>query len=80
MANGISSRIPYQGYPHNAVGATPMTKDIASYCYDTQRNSIEDTYVSLASKDKPSYTWPIIGAVVSFASLLTVAAIKRGRP
>ena len=61
MVNGLSpSNIPYQGFPANAVGATP--------------------YHHLTSEDKQSYTWPIIGAVVSFLSLLAVTSIKRGKP
>lgn len=76
MVNGISSNIPYAGYPANAAGATRVTKDIASYCYDTQRPYIAETYGYLTSKDKTSYTWPVIGAVVSAVSLLTVAAMK----
>ncbi len=82
MVNGLnSSRVPYQGYPNNATGATQVTKDIASYCYDTQKTNISKTYGYLTSDDKPSYTWPVIGAIVSFASLITVAALKRrGKP
>ena len=81
MVNGLSpSNIPYQGFPANAVGATHVTKDIASYCYDTQRTNIAKTYHHLTSEDKQSYTWPIIGAVVSFLSLLAVTSIKRGKP
>ena len=31
MVQGVyASQIPYQGYPSNAVGATKVTKDIAS--------------------------------------------------
>lgn len=81
MVNGISSSyVPYSGYPHNATGATPVTKDIASYCYDTQRPSIAKTYDYLTSENKTSLKWPIVGVVTSFLSLLAVAAIKRGRP
>ncbi len=76
MVNGISSFVPYQGYPANATGATPVTKDIASYCYDTQRPNISKTYTYLTTEDKPNYTWPVIGAVVSALSLLTVAGLK----
>lgn len=77
MVNGVSSSIPYQGYPHNCTGATPVTKDIASYCYDTQRPSIADTFAHLTTKDKPSYTLPIIGCVASFLSILGVKALLK---
>lgn len=78
MVNGIySSMTPYQGYPSNAIGANTTTKDIASYCYDTQRNDISETYGYLTSNDKPSYKWPVIGTIVSAISLITVAAMKR---
>lgn len=81
MVNGISSSyVPYSGYPHNATGATQVTKDIASYCYDTQRQSIAKTYDYLTSDNKQNLTWPIVGVVTSFLSLLAVSAIKRGRP
>ncbi len=70
------SNIPYVGYPANAVGATPVTKDIASYCYDTQKPHISETYGYLTSNQKQNYTWPIIGTVVSALSLLTVTAMK----
>ncbi len=87
MVNGIPpSMVPYrsyqdyQGYPANAVGATQMTKDIASYCYDTQKPNISKTYSYLTSDTNPSYTWPVIGVVVSALSLLTVAAMKKGKP
>ena len=77
MGNGISSsRIPYAGYPANATGATPVTRDIASYCFDAQRPYIAKTYEYLTTEEKPSYTWPIIGAAVSFLSLIGVAALK----
>ena len=77
MVNGIpSSNIPYAGFPYNATGATPVTKDIASYCYDTQRPYISQTYGYLTSDNKQNYTWPVVGAVVSALSLLTVAAMK----
>lgn len=76
MMNSVNSFVPYQNYPYNATGATPVTKDIASYCYDTQRPDIAKTYGYLTSDQKPSYTWPVIGAVVSAISLLTVAALK----
>lgn len=77
MVNGITSpHIPYAGYPANAVGATQVTKDIASSCFDTQRPYIAKTYNYLMTEDKPSYTWPVIGAVVSALSLIGVAAIK----
>lgn len=81
MVNGISSSyVPYSGYPYNATGATQVTKDIASYCYDTQRPSIAKTYDYLTSENKQNLTWPIVGVVTSFLSLLAVSAIKRGRP
>ncbi len=80
MVNGISSNIPYVGYPANATGATPVTKDIASYCYDTQRPNISETYGYLTSDNKQNYTWPVIGAVVSALSLITVAAMKFRKP
>ncbi len=77
MMNNISSSyIPYQGYPANATGATQVTKDIASYCYDTQRPNISKTYGYLISEEKPNYTLPVIGALVSFMSLIGVAALK----
>lgn len=76
MVNGLPSNIPYAGYPANAVGATPVTKDIASYCYDTQRPNISKTYGYLTSQDKTSCTWPVIGAVVSALSLLAVTAMR----
>ena len=44
MMNSVNSFVPYQNYPYNATGATPVTKDIASYCYDTQRPDISKTY------------------------------------
>ena len=72
-----ASQIPYQGYPTNAVGATKVTKDIASYCYDTQRNNIAKTFGHLTSEEKPDYTWPIVGAAVSAISLLALKFIKR---
>jgi len=77
MTNSISSRIPYAGYPYNATGATPVTKDIASYCFDTQRPYIQKTTDYLTSENNQSYKWPIIGTIVSAISLLAVAAIKR---
>lgn len=77
MVNGIPSNIPYNGYPANATGATPVTKDIGSYCYDTQRPYIAKNYSYLTTEDKPSYTWPIVGTVVSFLSLLALRAIKK---
>lgn len=81
MVNGISSSyVPYSGYPNNATGATPVTKDIASYCYDTQRPSIAKTYDYLTSDNKQNLTWPIVGVVTSFLSLLAVSALKHGRP
>ena len=52
MTNQVSSRIPYAGYPHNATGATPVTKDIASYCFDTQRPYIQRTTEFVTSQDK----------------------------
>lgn len=70
----------YQGYPANAVGATQMTKDIASYCYDTQKPNISKTFSYLTDDSKPSYTWPIIGTVVSAISLIALTAMKKGRP
>ena len=79
MVNGISSTyIPYSGYPANATGATQVTKDIASYCYDTQRPSISETYGYLTSDHKPDYKWPAIGAAVSLIGLLAARFIKRG--
>lgn len=81
MVNGLSpSNIPYQGFPANAVGATPVTKDIASYCYDTQRTNIAKTYHHLTSEDKQSYTWPIIGAVVSFYHCLPLHQSNAANP
>ena len=77
MTNSISSRVPYAGYPYNATGATPVTKDIASYCYDTQRPYIQKTTNFLTTEDKTSYKWPLIGAIVSALSLIAVTAIKR---
>lgn len=78
MVNGMSpSNIPYQGFPYNAVGATPVTKDIASYSYDTQRPNIAKTYGYLTTEDKPKYTWPVIGLVVSTLSLAALKYIKR---
>ncbi len=77
MVQGVySSQIPYQGYPANAVGATKVTKDIASYCYDTQKNNISKTYGYLTSDEKPNYTWPIVGVAVSALSLLAMKFIK----
>ena len=79
MVNGInSSYVPYSGYPANATGATQVTKDIASYCYDTQRPKIAETYGYLTSNEKPDYTWPVIGTVVSALSLIAVRFIRRG--
>lgn len=81
MVNRISSSyVPYNGYPNNATGATPVTKDIASYCYDTQRPSINKTYGYLTTEQNENLTWPIVGVVTSFLSLLAVGALKRGRP
>lgn len=77
MFNGISSRVPYANYPYNAVGATPVTKDIASTCFDTQRPHIQQTMDYLCDNSRPSYTWPIIGALVSAISFITVCAIKK---
>lgn len=78
MVQGVtSSLVPYQGFPANAVGATKVTKDIASYCYDTQKNNISKTYGYLTTEDNPSYKWPVIGAVVSALSLIAVKCIKR---
>ncbi len=78
MVNGISSsQVPYQGYPANAVGATRVTKDIASYCYDTQRTNIGKTYAYLTTEEKHNYTWPVVGLVTSFLSLLAVRMITR---
>ena len=77
MVNGInSSYVPYSGYPANATGATQVTKDIASYCYDTQKNNISKTYGYLTSDEKPNYTWPIVGVAVSALSLLAMKFIK----
>lgn len=72
----IQSNVPYPNYPYNAVGATPTTKDIASTCYDAQRPYVAKTYEYLTTEHKPSYTWPVIGTIVSTISLLTVAAMK----
>ena len=81
MVNGVSSSyVPYNGYPHNATGATQVTKDIASYCYDTQRPNIAKNYAYLTSDNKQSLTWSIVGVVTSFLSLLAISALKRGRP
>ena len=77
MVHGVyASQIPYQGYPSNAVGATKVTKDIASYCFDTQRNEISKTYGYLTSDEKPSYKWPVVVVVVSALSLLAMKFIK----
>ena len=77
MVIGVySSQIPYQGFPSNAVGAKKVTKDIASYCYDTQRNNISKTYTYLTTDDTPSYKWPVIGTVVSLLSLAALRYIK----
>ncbi len=77
MVIGVySSQIPYQGFPSNAVGATKVTKDIASYCYDTQKNNISKTYTYLTTDDTPSYKWPVIGTVVSLLSLAALRYIK----
>ncbi len=77
MVQGIySSQIPYQGYPSNAVGATKVTKDIASYCFDTQKNNISKTYTFLTTEEKPNYTWPIVGLAVSALSLLALKRIR----
>lgn len=77
MVQGYSpSTVPYQGYPHNAVGATQVTKDIASYSYDTQRPNIAKTYGYLTTEDKPKYLWPSIGLAVSFLSMLALKFIK----
>jgi len=80
MTNISSSYLPYAGYPPNASGANNMTKDIASYCYDTQRQAIGETFTYLTSDNKQNLTWPIVGTIVSFLSLLAVGALKRGRP
>lgn len=80
MVNGInSSQLPYAGYPANAVGATPVTRDIASYCYDTQRPHVAKTYGYLTGEHKESYTWPVIGLISSLVALGIVNTIKRGR-
>jgi len=79
MTNFSSSYLPIAGYPPNATGACEMTKNNASYCYDTQRNAINKTYTHLTSEQKPNLTWPIVGAVTSMLSLIAVSAIKRGR-
>lgn len=77
MVQGVtSSFIPYQGYPANATGATGVTKDIASYCYDTQKNNISKTYTYLTTDDNPSYKWPVIGTVVSLISLIAVRCMR----
>ena len=79
MVNGInSSYVPYSGYPANATGATQVTKDIASYCYDTQRPAIAETYEYLTTDHKPDYKWPVIGSIVGALSLVAVRLIKRG--
>ncbi len=70
------SQIPYQGYPANAVGATKVTKDIASYCFDTQKNDISKTYAFLTTDEKPNYTWPVLGLVVSALSLIAIRFLK----
>lgn len=80
MTNINSSYHPYAGYPNNAVGANNTTKDIASYCYDTQRNAIARSYEFITSDSKQSLTWPIVGTLVSFLSLIAVGIIKKGRP
>lgn len=80
MTKISSSQLPYTGYPHNAVGANNTTKDLASYCYDTQRPAISENYAYLTTDNKQNLTWPIVGSVVSFLSLLAIGAIKRGRP
>ncbi len=73
MVNGISSSyVPYAGFPANATGATPVTKDIASYCYDTQRPSISKTYGYLTTEEKENYTWPVVGTIVSALALMAV--------
>lgn len=72
-----SSQIPYANYPHNAVGSTPVTKDIASLSYDTQKPMIAKQQAYFASDRKQNLTWPIVGIVTSFLSLLAIRAIKR---
>ncbi len=76
MVNGISPNIPYSGYPANATGATPVTRDIASYCYDTQKNNISKTYGYLTTESKPNYTWPIVGGIVSLLSIFAVTRLR----
>ena len=71
-----SSYVPYANYPYNAIGANNVTKDIASYSYDGQRPDVAKTYEFLTSEHKPSYTWPVIGTVVSAISLIVVSALK----
>ena len=80
MTNISSSQLPYAGYPHNAVGANNTTKDSASYCYDTQRPAIAENYTYLTSDNKQNLTWPIVGTIVSFLSLLIIGKLKGGRP
>lgn len=75
--NFNSSLTPYSGYPANAVGVTPVTKDIASYSYDTQRQNIQKTYNYLTTEQKTDYTWPIVGVAVSALACLAVKFLKK---
>lgn len=79
MTNISSSHLPYAGYPPNAVGANNTTKDLSSYCYDTQRNAIAKSYTYSVTENKQDLTWPVVGSIVSFLSLLAIGYIKRGK-
>ena len=67
-------------YPANCTGACRVTKDIAQYNYDTQRNDIARSIERANSEKKSSYTWPVIGVVVSALATIIVARVRKGKP
>lgn len=54
-------------YPPNTKGAAKMTEVIARENYDSQIYNREN---------QPSYTWPVIGTIVSALTLIAVKFMK----
>lgn len=67
----VNNNVNYQpikySYPPNIKGAAKMTEVIAKENYDSQIYNREN---------QPSYTWPVIGTIVSALTLLTIKFLK----
>lgn len=72
----MTSNVASVGYPPNTVGATPMTKIIAEDAYDTMRPEIARAIEKRENPSKPSYTWPLIGLLVSAVAMIVVNRAK----